>query len=127
MGPEPSEDRADARAAAAVAGEAAIVQAERVGQAAALATAGVRDAAIAQKEGQRWTNRKWESTQSQIALMFLGTSALVAAYLAITGDREIQVPAFLFLSSTSSAIIGFYFARTNHQRVGGVGADDLGR
>ena len=81
----------------------------------------------------RWTSlpqlaadfaAKWPRYLAQLLLWLV----LIPPALASLGYRlKHTVPAFLFLSSTSSGIIGFYFARTNHQRIGGVGADDVGR
>lgn len=73
--------------------------------------------------GQRQINRVWEYTQAGIALSVIwGT--IGAAIWIVVGDEPNRLMAFLFLSNVVSTVIGFYFGRTNHQRVGGV---DLGR
>ncbi len=64
--------------------------------------------------GQRQINRIWEMTQAVIAVAI--TSAFIYASL-----LKIESHA---LDNTFFMVVGFYFGRTNHQRVGGV---DLGR
>lgn len=76
--------------------------------------------------GQRHTSLIWESTQMRIALSVIWMAAIVSAYLVIMGEVSDRAIAFLFLSNLASNIIGFYFGRTNHQRVGGVGGDSAG-
>jgi hypothetical protein len=74
----------------------------------------------------------WESTQRTVALavvfdvLFVATTVcLIPIVLILTNhpvDEAIKAAAvggLLFLTSTSSLVIGFYFGRTNHQRVGG--------
>jgi len=65
---------------------------------------------------QRRVNIIWEVTQAVIALLFV--SAYV--YAAIV---QIDSPG---LANATFLIVGFYFSRTNHQRVGGVGGDTAG-
>ena len=82
--------------------------------------------------GQRRVNLIWEVTQAVIAQGVVGSVLYVAAQLAMVGINPIAIPAqlaiattaFVLLSNLASLVIGFYFGRTNHQRVGGV---DLGR
>lgn len=64
--------------------------------------------------GQRRVNLVWESTQSLIALAVTGAT-LYAAINSI--DSAVLSNAFFL-------VVGFYFGRTNHTRVGGV---DTGR
>lgn len=84
------------------------------------------DAEVLRTAGQRKINAIWEYTQAFIAGMTVTTVLLVAAKLAAfsmdsaTGQ---QVAAFVFLTGVANLVIGFYFGRTNHQRVGGVGGD----
>lgn len=52
-----------------------------------------------------------------------------AAQLALRSDpdannKSMAITAFLLISNTVFLVIGFYFGRTNHQRVGGLGAKD---
>lgn len=65
--------------------------------------------------GQRRTNLLWEITQASMALS-------IAAAVIWTALFKPEIPKTL--SDFFFVIIGFYFGRTNHQRVGGV---DLGR
>jgi len=64
--------------------------------------------------GQRHVNLIWEFTQALIA--FSVTAAKI--YLAVAMILNPSLDNAFFL------VIGFYFGRTNHQRVGGV---ELGR
>ena len=61
--------------------------------------------------GQRRINLIWEVTQALIALMITG--AII--YTAITKTPEEVLTNAFFL------IVGFYFSRTNHTQIGGVG------
>ncbi len=72
--------------------------------------------------GQRQINRIWELTQALIAALVTMATLYVASRLALM-DRG-ETAAFLLLSNAFFLVIGFYFGRTNHQRVGGV---DVGR
>lgn len=74
--------------------------------------------------GQRQVNIIWEATQSIIALAVTSSTLYVAAKLSILNPT--QTAAFLLLSNAFFLVIGFYFGRTNHQRVGGVGGDQAG-
>jgi hypothetical protein len=65
--------------------------------------------------GKRKINLIWEFTQSTIALLI--TAATIIAVLFALVEGNILANAFFL-------VIGFYFGRTNHQRVGGV---ELGR
>lgn len=60
--------------------------------------------------GQRRINLIWEGTQSLVALIVTGANV----YAAIKGIESAALSNAFFL------IVGFYFGRTNHQRVGGV-------
>jgi hypothetical protein len=75
--------------------------------------------------GQRDTSMLWETTQRQIALSVISTALVVSAALAIfgklLGSPELQLAAGVFLFGVANLVTGFYFGRTNHQRVGGVG------
>ena len=76
-------------------------------------------------QGQRRINILWEVTQSIIATIVTCSTVYVASRLASanTGNES----AFLLLSNGFFLVIGFYFGRTNHQRIGGVGEVTLGR
>jgi hypothetical protein len=69
--------------------------------------------------GQRRVNLIWEVTQAIIALAV--TLATLYASVTLTVRGEPGSAAFLLLSNAFFLVIGFYFGRTNHQRVGGVG------
>jgi hypothetical protein len=81
------------------------------------AKAGV-DAEMLRTEDQRRISGIWERTQQVIALSVVLTSLFVSAYLAIQPGGN---SAYVFLASVANLVIGFYFGRTNHQRVGGSG------
>jgi hypothetical protein len=69
--------------------------------------------------GQRRVNIIWELTQALIAGL-VTTATLLAAVVLVLKDQKAEA-AFLLLSNAFFLVIGFYFGRTNHQRVGGVG------
>lgn len=67
--------------------------------------------------GQRKVNLIWEYTQAAIALLVV-LSTMVAGFLvAIKGG---QIPTIY--SVAFGTVVGFYFSRTNHQAIGGIGA-----
>jgi len=66
--------------------------------------------------GQRKINLIWEYTQAFIAVCVV-LAALLSAILAMLEMREISA----FLSFISGNVIGFYFSRTNHAAIGGIG------
>lgn len=73
--------------------------------------------------GQRRVNLIWEFTQSAIALVVTGATVYSCVTLALrTAADEHTVAAFLLLSNAFFLVVGFYFGRTNHQRVGGIRA-----
>ncbi len=96
---------------------------------AALKSAGSRDEVALRSAGQRRINVIWEYTQAFIAGMVVTTVLLVSAYQTISGAEAIKIAAFGFLIGVANLVIGFYFGRTNHQRVGGIGGalQDEGR
>ncbi len=71
--------------------------------------------------GQRNINRIWEITQATIAI-----TVTVAVLYAVVFRENISTGQLVFLTSTLSGVIGFYFGRTNHQRTGGIGGDHAG-
>jgi cobalamin synthase len=66
----------------------------------------------------RLNDAMWENTQRQIALMVVGSSILYAL-ITIFYTPKIEATT-VFFASSFSLIIGFYFGRTNHQRLGGI-------
>lgn len=95
---------------------------------AALAGEGVAKARATESglvsQGQRDISRIWERTQQVIALAVIGITLAVGAWKAVT-DLD-DASAFTLLASLANLVIGFYFGRTNHARVGGVGGDTAG-
>lgn len=75
--------------------------------------------------GQRRINVIWEVTQAFVAIAVTATTLYVAGWLA-THEKGGET-AFLLLSNAFFLVIGTYITRTNHQKVGGVGADEKGR
>lgn len=69
--------------------------------------------------GQRRINLIWEYTQSAIALMVVISSVLIASIQAVSSSPNKEFP--VILTSLTSLVIGFYFGRTNHTAIGGVG------
>ena len=72
--------------------------------------------------GQRQINRVWEYTQAAVAVAVTLTVLFVSGCLAIKGEGNNG--AFLLLSNVFFLVIGTYFQRTNHTKVGGVGGSD---
>ncbi|MEY2500576.1 MAG: hypothetical protein QOI07_910 [Verrucomicrobiota bacterium] len=72
--------------------------------------------------GQRQINRVWEYTQAAVAVAVTFTTLFVAGSMAIRGDGNNG--AFLLLSNVFFLVIGTYFQRTNHTKIGGVGGTD---
>lgn len=68
--------------------------------------------------GQRRINVIWEVTQSVIALVIVLGNVAVAVYQGLIGHTT-EFPSIL--SNSLFLVIGFYFSRTNHQAIGGVG------
>lgn len=68
---------------------------------------------------QRQINRIWEFTQAIIALSVTGSTLYATTILIINTDNA-QTEAFILLSNAFFLIVGFYFGRTNHTRVGGI-------
>lgn len=74
--------------------------------------------------GQRGINRIWELTQSTIAIAITIATIVICFILVWRGDiRE----CLILISNAFFLIVGFYFGRTNHTKVGGVQLPYLGR
>jgi hypothetical protein len=69
-------------------------------------------------EGQRRINLIWEWTQSVISITVVIANMVVAVYDGISKQPH-EFPTVL--SSALFLIVGFYFSRTNHAAIGGVG------
>lgn len=86
-------------------------------------------------EGQRAINLLWERTQSRIAYISIMSSQLVnIAIILILLYKEKETPpatiavitaSIAAMNLTVGIIIGFYFSRTNHTAIGGVGKKDV--
>lgn len=76
-------------------------------------------------QGQRRINLVWEVTQALIAIGVTGATLYVSATLALRGEKA--EAAVLLLSNSFFLVVGFYFGRTNHTKIGGVGGSDGGR
>lgn len=86
---------------------------------------------ILRTEGQRTVSMLWEVTQQRIALMVVGGGMMLAGGIVIFGhwiglENDIRIAAFMFVAGAANLVIGFYYGRTNHQRVGGPGGDSAG-
>ena len=69
--------------------------------------------------GQRRVNLIWEYTQALIAGVVVLTNMVVGVLFVVRRIPAGEYP--LVLSSSLFLIVGFYFSRTNHQAIGGVG------
>lgn len=68
--------------------------------------------------GQRRINLIWEVTQAVVAILVTLTTLGVCAYQ--VADGHSGEGAFLLLSNVFFLVVGTYFQRTNHTKVGGV-------
>lgn len=66
---------------------------------------------------QRQINRYWERVQGYIAVLVTTTSCAISLILVWRGEYALGVG---LISSMVFLVIGFYFGRSNHERVGGV-------
>jgi len=69
--------------------------------------------------GQRHINQIWEYTQAFIAITVIITNMIAGVIFIIKRIPAGEYP--LVLSSSLFLIVGFYFSRTNHQAIGGIG------
>lgn len=76
--------------------------------------------------GQRKVNLIWERTQAMIAVSVVATTLLVNGLLALyPPESDRGTSALMQLNVMSALVTGFYFGRTNHQRSGGVGGNEV--
>lgn len=68
--------------------------------------------------GQRRINLIWEWTQATISILVVAANMIVAVYDGLT-TKMVEYP--VVLSSSLFLVVGFYFSRTNHAAIGGVG------
>lgn len=76
------------------------------------------DADILRTEDQRRISGMWERTQQIIALSVVEATLLVILIQVARGDPDVKT-ALAILFGLANLVIGFYFGRTNHQKVGG--------
>lgn len=69
--------------------------------------------------GQRRVNLIWEYTQSMIALLVIVSNMIVGVVQGLGFAPAREYP--IILSSSLFLVVGFYFSRTNHAAIGGVG------
>lgn len=73
--------------------------------------------------GQRKINLIWEVTQAIIAILVTLANIIVGVYEGIVSTEGHTLPPFpVILSSAFFLIVGFYFSRTNHAAIGGIGS-----
>lgn len=68
--------------------------------------------------GQRKVNLVWEYTQAAVAITVVGANVLVWV---ITTVKGAAAPIPEGLTNALFLIVGFYFSRTNHSAIGGIG------
>jgi hypothetical protein len=71
-------------------------------------------------QGQRKVNLIWEYTQAIIAIAVVLSNLTVGVHIGLYGKSGDEVPAML--TNSLFLVIGFYFSRTNHAAIGGVGS-----
>lgn len=74
-------------------------------------------------QSQRDTSMMWETTHRQISLIVIIATMAASMFVTVCnaagwGGGNLQIPNIF--SVGFGTVIGFYFARTNHQYVGGV-------
>ncbi len=69
--------------------------------------------------GQRRVNLIWEYTQAIIALIVVLSTMASGVFMAYTHSAD-QLPTIM--SVAFGTVVGFYFSRTNHAAIGGIGA-----
>lgn len=85
--------------------------------------AGKREDTQTTEAGQRRVNLIWEHVQAFIAVYVMFVAVLTSAYVIVAGLDRADA-AFLFITNMASLIVGFYFSRTNHSAIGGIGKKD---
>lgn len=68
--------------------------------------------------GQRRINLLWELTQGFVAVLLVGTVCWGVLH-------EVELPAQFWV--LAAIVVNAYYQRTNHTKIGGVGADSTGR
>lgn len=72
--------------------------------------------------GQRKVNLIWEYTQAVIALMVV-TATMGSGLYQTMHPQVQQLPTIM--SVAFGTVVGFYFSRTNHAAIGGIGPKPL--
>jgi hypothetical protein len=78
--------------------------------------------------GQRNINLIWESTQGKIALYVIVGTMIIdgsAILFSVATGHEMTAAVALalgFVNSLATGVVSFYFSRTNHTQIGGIGA-----
>ena len=70
--------------------------------------------------GQRRINNIWEYTQAFIAVTVTTTVLTVTWKIVESTKENLAQACFLLLSNAFFLVIGFYFGRTNHARIGDI-------
>jgi len=70
--------------------------------------------------GQRKINLIWEYTQSTVTLLVVMANLAVAVTNGINGNKGMNDHPVI-LSTSLFLILGFYYSRTNHAQIGGLG------
>lgn len=71
------------------------------------------------KAGQRKINLIWEYTQAFIAVLVVLSNLVVGVWVGLGWSATKEVPPML--TNALFLVVGFYFSRTNHSAIGGVG------
>jgi hypothetical protein len=74
--------------------------------------------------GQRKINLIWEYTQAFIAIVVVVSTMSVGVKIGFGGKPEMSLPTIL--STGFGLVVGFYFSRTNHSAIGGIGSKPNG-
>lgn len=74
--------------------------------------------------GQRRINLIWEYSQAVIALLVVVANMIVGTWHGVGQAKDTDYP--FILSSSLFLVIGFYFSRTNHAAIGGIGNKPVG-
>jgi len=74
--------------------------------------------------GQRRVNLIWEYTQAAISLMVVVANMSIAVFQGLVKEHG-EFPAVL--QNTLFLVVGFYFSRTNHSAIGGIGSKPAGK
>jgi len=70
--------------------------------------------------GQRKINLIWEYTQAIIALIVVGSTMAAGLRASFMPAQQQQLPTIM--SVAFGTVVGFYFSRTNHAAIGGIGS-----